>query len=138
MPVHHLPVETRNMYDQKTTEKVADRRRHKRFRIRDGALAFLGSFPGVITDISQGGIGVKYVVLEQKKDENFKLDIFFPQGDFFLPGIPGRLVSDVEYPSEAPFSAVKVKRLGIQFGQLTGEQEQRLKYFLLHNAIAEA
>jgi len=122
---------------QKKTDAERDSRRHKRFRVREGALAFLGSVPGTITDISQGGMSVKYVVFENDIDQVVKLDIFFSEGDFYLPDIPGRIISDVDYPSEAPFSAVQVKRLGIQFGELTSEQEAGLKYFLLHNTTAE-
>ena len=122
----------------KTKKAGRENRRHKRFRVREGALAFLGSVPGTITDISQGGISVNYVVFEKDPDQVLKLDIFFSAGDFYLPGIPGRIVSDEDYPSEAPFSAVQVKRLGIQFGELTSEQEASLKYFLLHNTISEA
>lgn len=123
---------------QKTTDAGRDGRRHKRFRVPEGALAFLGSVPGTITDISQGGMSVNYVVFEKDPNQVLKLDIFFSEGDFYLPGIPGRIVSDVDYPPEAPFSAVQVKRLGIQFGELTSEQEAGLQYFLLHNTTSEA
>ncbi len=82
-------------------------------------------------------MSVNYVVFEKDIEKVLKLDIFFSEGDFYLPDIPGRIVSDVDYPSEAPFSVVQVKRLGIQFGALTNEQEASLKYFLLHNTIEE-
>ena len=124
--------------EQETADAGRDSRRHKRFRVREGALAFLGSVPGTITDISQGGMSVNYVVFEKYPDQILKLDIFFSEGDFYLPGIPARIISDVEYPPKAPFSAVQVKRLGIQFGELTSEQEAGLKYFLIHNTISEA
>ena len=116
---------------------VADRRRHKRYRVREGALAFLGPIPGTITDISRGGMSVKYVVFEKRPKQALKLDIFFPEEDFFLPDIPAFLVSDVDCPPEPPFSAVQIKRLGIKFGELSCEQEASLKHFLLHNTIAE-
>ncbi len=124
--------------EQETTDSGHDNRRHKRFRVREGALAFLGSVPGTITDISQGGMSVNYVVFEKDPDQMLRLDIFFSEGDFYLQDIPGRIVSDLDYPTEAPFSTVQVKRLGIQFGELTSEQEAGLKYFLLHNTISEA
>lgn len=113
-----------------------DNRRHKRFRVREGALAFLGSIPGTIFDISQGGMCVNYVVFENDPDQELKLDIFFSEGDFYLPDIPCRIVSDTDYPSIAPFSAVQVKRLGIQFGELSSEQEAGLQNFLLHNTTS--
>jgi len=125
------------MYEQKIKDAAVDRRRHKRYRVREGALAFLGPIPGTITDISRGGMSVKYVVFEKRPEQTLKLDIFFSEEDFFLPDIPAFLVSDVDYPSEAPFSAVQIKRLGIKFGELSSEQEASLQHFLLHNTVAE-
>jgi PilZ domain len=122
--------------EQEITVVGRDSRRHKRFRVREGALAFLGSVPGTITDISQGGMSVNYVVFEKNPDQVLRLDIFFSEDDFYLPDIPGRIVSDIDYPSEVSFSAVQVKRLGIRFGELTSEQETGLKYFILHNTIS--
>ena len=123
---------------QETTDAGRDSRRHKRFRACEGALAFLGSVPGTITDISQSGMSINYVVFEKDPDQVLKLDIFFSEADCYLPGIPGRIVSDEDCPSEAPYSVVQVRRLGIQFGELSSEQEAALKYFLLHNTISEA
>jgi len=114
--------------EQETTDTCRESRRHKRYRACEGALAFLGSVPGTITDISQGGMCVNYVVFGKDPDQVLKLDIFFSEADFYLPGIPGRIVSDV----------VQVRRLGIEFGELSSEQEAGLKYFLLHNTISEA
>ncbi|MBW2328249.1 MAG: PilZ domain-containing protein [Deltaproteobacteria bacterium] len=124
--------------EQETTDTCRESRRHKRYRACEGALAFLGSVPGTITDISQGGMCVNYVVFGKDPDQVLKLDIFFSEADFYLPGIPGRIVSDVDCSSEAPFSVVQVRRLGIEFGELSSEQEAGLKYFLLHNTISEA
>lgn len=118
-------------------DTAVDRRRHKRYRVREGALAFLGPIPGTIMDISRGGMSVKYVVFEKKPEQILKLDIFFPGEDFFLPDIPAFIVSDIDCPARAPFSAVQVRRLGVEFGELSSEQEASLKDYLHHNAIAE-
>ncbi|NOQ47186.1 MAG: hypothetical protein GQ559_11050 [Desulfobulbaceae bacterium] len=115
-----------------------DRRRHQRFRVKDGALAFLGTVPGTIVDISESGMTVHYVVLEKEPERSLRLDIFFSGNDFYLPDIPSELVSDMSSLPDTPFSTLRVKRLGIKFGELTGKQKDKIKYFILHNTIALA
>jgi len=115
----------------------ADRRRHKRYRVREGTLAFLGPIPGTIKDISRGGMSIKYVVFEKRPAQILKLDIFFPEENFFLPDIPACIISDIDCPAKAPFSAVRVRRLGIKFGELSREQEVSLQYYLQYHAIVE-
>ncbi len=116
----------------------SDRRSHKRFRVKEGALAFLDTVPGTIVDISEGGMAIHYIVFEKEPERRFRLDIFFAADDFYLAEIPSELVSDVRSQPESQFSAVRVKRLGIRFGELDDEQKARLKYFILHNTVAAA
>lgn len=115
-----------------------ERRSHKRFRVKEGALAFLDTVPGTIVDISEGGMAIHYVVFEKEPERRFRLDIFFAAEDFYLADLPSELVSDIRSQPESQFSAVRVKRLGIRFGELDDDQKARLKYFILHNTIAEA
>ncbi len=115
-----------------------ERRRHKRYRVKEGALAFLGTVPGSISDISEGGLAVHYVVFEKQPDDDLQLDIFFGRDDFYLADIPGRKVSDADSPPDSSFSRIRVRRMGVQFGELTGEQRSRLRYFILHNTLGEA
>ncbi len=120
------------------TVETSERRRHKRFKVKDGALAFIGSVPGTIVDISEGGMTVRYVVLEKELNSPFQLDIFFGINDFYLPDVPGDVVNEgVDFP-QPPFSAFYIKRLGIKFGELTSEQESQVKYFILNNTVSEA
>ncbi len=76
---------------------------------------------------------VHYVVFAHEPASTFSLDIFFSGDDFFLENIPSRLVSDIDSLPEAPLSSIRVKRLGIKFGELSDLQRSRLKYFILHN-----
>lgn len=125
------------MYKQNGPGKAVDRRRHKRFRAREGALAFLGSVPGRIVDISRSGMSFLYVVFEKRAAQSLTLDIFFPADDFFLRDIPVFLVSDIDCPARTPFVSVQVKRLGVRFAELSAEQKVSLQHFLAHNTIAE-
>lgn len=123
---------------QQQSRPRRERRQHKRFRVKEGALAFLGTTPGTIVDISEGGLALHYVVFEQEPQRQFRLDIFFAEDDFYLPDIPSELVTDIRSQTESPFCAIRVKRLGIRFGELTSEQKERLRYFILHNTVSEA
>jgi hypothetical protein len=125
------------MYD-KENKGGRERRREKRYRVRRGALAFVGRIPAEITDISLGGMAVKFTALEDVARSELQMDIFFGEQGFYLPGVPGTICSDIEYPITVPLSAVRVRRLGIRFGELTPEQADRLREFILHNAVAEA
>ncbi len=115
-----------------------ERRRYKRYRVKEGALAFLGAVPGSISDISEGGLAVHYVVFEKQPEEDLQLDIFFGRDDFYLADLPGRKVSDADSSPDVTFSRIRVRRMGVQFGELTGEQKSRLKYFILHNTLGDA
>ena len=102
-------------------------------------MAFLGTVPGTIVDISERGMAIHYVVFEREPERQFRLDIFFAADDFYLSDIPSEIISDTQSLSDSsPFSAVRVQRLGIRFCELNDEQERRLKYFILHNTVAEA
>lgn len=114
-----------------------ERRQHKRFRVKEGAMAFLGTVPGTIVDISERGMAIHYVIFEREPERQFRLDIFFGDDDFYLSGIPSEIVSEKRTLSDSPFSAVRVQRLGIRFGELSEEQESKLKYFILHNTVSE-
>ena len=119
-------------------KRAGERRQHPRYRVRDGALAFLGTTPGTIVDISEQGLAIHYVVLERKPDHRFQLDIFFADDEFYLADLPVEMVSDVSPEPQTLFSSIQVRRLGLKFGRLTDEQRDRLRYFILHNTVAEA
>ncbi|MFP7754851.1 PilZ domain-containing protein [Thermodesulfobacteriota bacterium B35] len=115
-----------------------ERRRHRRYRVKEGALAFLGTVPGSISDISEGGLAVHYVVFEKQPGDELQLDIFFGRDDFYLTDLPGRKVSEADSTPGTTFSRIRVRRMGVQFGELTSEQKSRLRYFILHNTLGVA
>jgi len=122
----------------KRKQSSTERRGQPRYRVREGALAFLGTTPGTIVDISEQGIAVHYMVLERESVHHRALDIFFAEDDFYLADLPVEVVSDVQAEPRALFSAVPVRRLSLKFGRLTDEQRDRLQYFILHNTVSEA
>jgi c-di-GMP-binding flagellar brake protein YcgR len=115
-----------------------ERRKHKRYRVKNGALALIDNIPGTIVDISKSGLAINYTVFGKEPVEQLRLDIFLSSDDFYLQDIPARLVSAKDRGgSQSTFGSIQVKRYSLQFGEMTEEQESNLKYFILHNTIAE-
>ncbi len=115
-----------------------DRRKHKRYRVKNGALALIDNIPGTIVDISNTGLAINYTVFGKEPVDNLRLDIFLSSDDFYLQDIPATLVAAREKSSsKSTFGSIQVKRYGLQFGEMTEEQESNLRYFILHNTVAE-
>ncbi|MDH3346650.1 MAG: PilZ domain-containing protein [Desulfobulbaceae bacterium] len=115
-----------------------ERRTHKRYRVKEGALALIDNSPGTIVDISTGGLTVNYIVFGNEPSNAMRLDIFLSSEDFYLQDVPAKVVNS--YAKDKAIDAdniIQVKRYGLQFGELTKHQEETIKYFILHNTVAE-
>ena len=92
-----------------------------------------------MTDISRGGLGFRYlspVDEENSEAEKFQmLDILLSGNGFYLPEIRCSLVYDErEDNGHDSFMLDLVnRRCGLKFGQLTGEQEKQINFFLEHH-----
>jgi len=126
------------MENKLDTYSGAERRRHKRFRVKDDALVFFGKDTGTILDISQGGLSVHYAALEKKTPLPNQLDIFFVYSRFYLPNLPVSLVDEMPILPNPIFNSFQVKRLRMKFGPLSSEQHARLEDFITDNAILES
>ncbi len=115
-----------------------ERRVKKRFRVKEGALAFVGTVPGTIIDISEAGIALNYAVFEQKPEARCRLDIFFEDDEFALPDIEAELVTDSQTMVESGYDDVSIRRLGLRFCELSDGQQDKLRYFILHNTTSAA
>ena len=113
----------------------SERRACRRYRVRSGALAFIDHVPGSIVDISERGIGLHYLVIDQLPGHVFHLDIFLETEDLAITGVPARLVRTADGDGDVLDATGGVRRLGIEFGELSAEQERRIKYFILHNTV---
>ncbi len=115
-----------------------ERRKHKRYRVKNGALALIDNVPGTIVDISDGGLTVNYTVFGNEPNVNFRLDIFLSEDDFYLHDIPVTVVSSAsKRNSTASIDPIQIKRFGLRFGELTDQQRSNLRYFIMHNTVAE-
>ena len=116
----------------------SDRRKNTRFKVSDGALAFINNTPFTIRNISKGGVHLHSVVFDDSPPDEMLLDIFLKKENFYLQNIPVRLIRFQRENASSPFSSTHVNCFGLQFGELTQQQKSRLDFFLARSATGEA
>jgi hypothetical protein len=120
----------------KTATRVdKDRRQHKRYRVHDDALVFIGKETGTIIDMGEGGVAVRFVSVKQDFPAPQRLDLFIAQTKSYLPNLPVKLVKEICTLPLSPFSSLLTKRLCFQFGPLNTEQQIQIREFLRHHAV---
>lgn len=115
-----------------------ERRAYTRFKVTDGAFAFIHNTPFIIQNISKGGVKLKSVLFEGSPSEEMMVDIFLKDDNFYLQNIPVRLVRFQKNASSSPFGTTHVRCFGLQFGDLTEQQKSRLDYFIARSSSGEA
>ena len=115
-----------------------DRRLFTRFKVTDGAFAFIHNTPFVIQNISKGGIKLKSVLFDDTPSYEMLLDIFLKDDNFYLQNIPVRLVRYQKNNPFSPFGKTHMSCFGLQFGDLTEQQKSRLDYFIARSSYGEA
>lgn len=125
------------MENRPATSEKQERRRHKRYKVQEDSLVFLGQETGTILDISTSGLAVHYAIFDKETEIPGYLDIFVARSSFYLPDIPVILVEEAQILPRSMFSSLRVWRLGLQFGPLSPDQQLRLNEFIAHNTLAE-
>ena len=113
----------------------------KRFKVADGAFAALvnhGSKLGQINDINALGLSFRYIDSEGAHTDARELKIILGSGGLCVDKIPFKKVTDFEIKSEFSFSSIKMRQIGLKFGELTREQQTRLNNFIKNHTIGEA
>lgn len=123
---------------QKMIFQNEERREFPRYRVCEGAYAFINNVPFTIQDISEGGMRLKSVIFDDTPHENLKLDIFVNNGKFYLRDVPVRLVSQLQDDSNTPFSTIYVRQFGVQFENLDELQKHLLQSMITYNTVGEA
>jgi len=88
---------------------------------------------GKILNISRGGLLFEYLCYGTDAANVSLVDIFLPDNEFHLFGIPCRIIADEIPPAGVGctnLSVVTCKRCSLCFGQLSDAQRERLKFFL--------
>ena len=121
--------------------EFAERRSHKRFRVKDGAFAALmpdSAKLGQILDVGEGGLSFLYIDTGEAANGSTELYIYVVDKEFYLSKLPFKVVSDVRVPNKIPINPVVMRRQGVQFGELTPEQNLSLHSFIEDYTIGEA
>jgi hypothetical protein len=142
---------------------MINRRKHKRYRAKSGTFALLRSTSielskirdmsmgqigfaviksrpikmGQIINISKNGLAFDYIERQSKTIEVFKLDILFAEDAYFLGKVLFRPIFDYAIDAEIPFNSFIIRRCGVQFGELTSQQESKLDYFVNQHTLLE-
>ncbi len=111
----------------------SERRKHRRFRIRENAFAVINQDPVrlvPILDISFGGLGI-YVNGEAKRmNDSLKLEIMVADCSFYLDSIPFEIISNFRaFPGDAS-NMLDGRHYSLKFGNLRPVQKARLKHFI--------
>ena len=123
------------------TKNRVERRQMKRFKVAEGAFAALinhGSKLGQIKDISALGLSFRYIDSDEAHTDASELKIILGSGGLCLDNVPFKEISDFEIKSEFSFSSIKMRQVGLQFGELTLDQQTRLNNFIKNHTIGEA
>ena len=122
--------------------KVSDERRlQKRFKAAEGAFAALvdqESRLGQIKDISSHGLSFRYIDSHEKLENANELKIILGNRGLYLDKMPFKIISDFKIESEFSFSTVNMRQIGLEFGELTAGQRDRLERFIKHHTVGEA
>jgi hypothetical protein len=117
-------------------KEVVERRKHKRFQVRDSTfVVFRAHWPhstkvGQIIDMSRHGLAFRYIAGEERSNGSFELEILLGDHSFYLNKIPFKTISDCEAANEVPFSCIQMRRSGVQFGNLAPNQISQIEYFI--------
>jgi len=121
-------------------KQVIERRKHKRFRVKDGTFAVLGRRYGKIghiIDMSMSGLAFSYIAGEEQGDRSYELSILLAEDSFHLTRIPFKTVWDTE-AKEVPFSTLAMRRCGVELGDLTERQISQMEYFVEKHTVGGA
>lgn len=144
-------------------DTVWDRREHKRYYVRNrlfavvrsddhqlkqidnmsnGEIAFalIKSNPpkmGEIIEISRGGLSFSYIENERDLAELGELDIILAEKDFHLSRLPFKEVEDADVIDNSPFNALSMKRLTVQFEELSPQQKRKIDHLLSNYTTGE-
>ena len=123
------------------TKDSVERRKHARFRVsKDACVALRSDYLrfAQIERVSMDGLEFSYVADSGPVSEPFELDIFLAGGSFYLYKVPLKKLSDYETGNDTQFPWLPVRRCEVQFGDLTPNQKNMLKYLIQNHTIREA
>lgn len=121
-------------------EAAGERRRFRRYGVGgDLFVTFRPSFDtvGIVTDISQKGIGFEYTSATGIAEiPASRLDLFLNPLGFKLTGVPYKIAYDANADEPLEASSVKTRRCGVEFTGMTRGQLEQLRELVHAHACA--
>ncbi len=123
----------------------ADRRKHHRFKVKEGALAefykpslFKLGKPRVaksapLVELSAGGLTFQYISRNLWTQNLNELSISRPDNKLKIDKLPFKTVTD--FSISRVENAMSLRRCGVKFEELTPTQKNQLHYFILDHTI---
>lgn len=118
-------------------EAQVERRRYKRFRVREGAFVILkpsDTGAGRLMNISMGGLMFEYVATKEPSVEATELELFVTDSVFRLYGVPCKSVWDLPVYKHPTISLQK-RQSGVEFGPLSPYQTSQLEFFIQNHTF---
>lgn len=140
--IHHNNIKP-NLCVVTKKKELSDRRKHRRFQVRDTAFVVLKApWPhstkvGQIIDISMQGLAFRYIADEGRSNGSSELEIISADHSFYLDKVPFNTISDSKTDNDVPFSSIEMRRSAVQFGDLTSNQISQLEYFIWNYTTSE-
>jgi hypothetical protein len=119
----------------------AERRKHERFKVKNGAIAMIRPLKAPVTtqkycqiiNISKGGLAYRYIIRNGESNKPVKLDVLFIQDSIcsvYLKDVSSKTVWVSHIDSKTSFSRATIKERGIQFGEMMPNQISQLDRYI--------
>lgn len=105
------------------------------------ALAVMKSKPacmGEIVEISRNGLSFHHIDNGVDLSQFSEMDILYTDEDFHLSRLPFKTVKETAIEGDVPFDVLSMKRLTVQFEDLTPKQKGQIDHLLEHYTAAKA
>jgi len=117
----------------KNKKVLNERRKHKRFMVKEGAFAVAwpdNNKPAPIKDISEGGIAFQFIEDGEQTKGSLEVEIFSTVDDFYMKKLPVRAVLDCELDNTVSLNPTPMRQLSMKFGKLNHPQKLLLSFFI--------
>jgi hypothetical protein len=111
----------------------AERRNHRRFKIKDNAFAVINPEPVKLVpvlDIAMGGLGIYVDEGVRWMHDSQKLELMLADCSFYLDNLPFEIIANIRAFSGDTSNIMDGRRYSLKFGNLRPTQKARLKYFI--------
>jgi hypothetical protein len=117
---------------------AVNRRKEARFSVSDSVYVVINTVPqtlGQMVEISTSGLAFTFVDLNDASKRlsaqaTLRMDLFAGGKGFFIKDLACRLVSKIENVSDQSLSSLTIKRVGVEFENLTLPQQVQINHLV--------